>query len=128
MYKSEEQIISEMVGKTFVSISGKVGDDRMDFRTKDGSGVSFYHSQNCCESVDIEDIAGDLNDLLECPLLKAECRTSSENPEGVNPEYQDSFTWPFYEFATVKGSVTVRWYGSSNGYYGEKVAVAEIQP
>ena len=83
MYKSEEQIISEMVGKTFVSVSGKVGDERMDFRTKDGSGVSFYHSQDCCESVDIEDIAGDLNDLLDTPILRAEVRTSSENPEGI---------------------------------------------
>jgi hypothetical protein len=47
--------------------------------------------------------------------------TSGENPPGVKVEYQNSFTWTFYRFGTVKGYVTVRWYGESNGYYSESV-------
>lgn len=82
----------------------------------DNHFVRFYHEQDCCESVYIEDIEGDLQDLVGSPILMAE--------EVVNEgeqDYGDTYTWTFYKFATLKGSVTVRFYGSSNGYYSESV-------
>ena len=108
-------------GKTLKSVTGGVGDDEMVFITDDGEKYKLYHSQDCCECVDIEDICGDLNDLIGSPILVAEESESEENPEGVNPEYQDSFTWTFYKLDTIKGGVTIRWYGESNGYYSESV-------
>src|SRR5690606_26744979 len=84
----------------------------------------MFHWQDCCERVYIEDIIGDWEDLIGNPILKAEERTSSDEQEWQEKdEWRDSFTWTFYEIATIKGSVTIRWYGESNGYYSESVDI-----
>lgn len=75
----------------------------------------------------IEDVCGDLNDLIGVPITMAEEVESRENPPGITKEYQDSFTWTFYKLATVKGYVTIRWYGESNGYYSESVSFDLVQ-
>lgn len=116
----------ELKGKTLTSITGGVGDDVMAFTADDGKQYELYHCQDCCESVSIEDISGDLSDIIGSPILLAEEVTSNENPENMKFErYQDSFTWTFYKLATIKGNVTIRWYGSSNGYYSERVDFRE---
>jgi hypothetical protein len=79
----------------------------------------FYHDQNCCESVVVEDWTGDVEDLQGSPLLMAEAVSNYD--AGKKEEYDDSYTWTFYKFATIKGHVNVRWYGSSNGWYSESV-------
>ena len=86
--------------------------------------MRFQHHQDCCEHVYIEDICGDLNDLVGSPLLEAE--EVSDYDAGPLVEYEESHTWTFYKFATRKGFVTVRWYGSSNGYYSESVSVEVV--
>ncbi len=103
--------IKEMLGVTMDSVE-QLGDDELIF-TNGGRQYIFYHLQDCCEDVHIEDIVGDLSDLVGSPILQAEEVTEyGGNPEG---------TWTFYKFATIKGSVTVRWLGQSNGYYSERV-------
>ena len=86
--------------------------------------VRFYHVQDCCESVYIEDICGSLQDLVGEPLTEAEEVSGYTGPE----THDESYTWTFYRFATRLGSVTVRWYGSSNGYYSEGISVAIVDP
>jgi len=77
------------------------------------------------------DIVGDLDDLVGVPILLAEevIHGQDTNPDVVDtPKYQDSFTWTFYNLSTIKGSVTIRWYGESNGYYSESVDFIKICP
>lgn len=74
----------------------------------------IYHGQDCCEHVVIEQIDGDLNDLVGVPLQMAEKATKRDDMD-------DCGAWTFYKFATIKGYVTVRWYGYSNGYYSISV-------
>ena len=118
---------SELVGKTIVEIIGGRGDDELTIRCSDGTEYRQYHSQDCCESVDIDDIIGDIADVIGSPVIVAEESSSDANPEGVTPpEYQDSFTWTFYKIDTAKGGITIRWYGASNGYYSERVDFARV--
>ena len=110
--------ISQMVGLTFHHIEG--GEKESDVLKFVGAGdtpsFKFYHEQDCCESVSIEDIVGDLNDLVGVPILEAREDTQDGSGDGY-----ESATWTFYNFRTIKGSVTVRWLGESNGYYSESV-------
>lgn len=109
--------ISDMIGITFTSV---IEDgDTLTFVCDEGTYV-FEHDQDCCENVSIEDITGDLQDLVGTPLLVAEESTNSDIHNG-KPEHPDSFMWTFYKFATIKGWVDVRWLGESNGYYSESV-------
>lgn len=142
---------SNMLGCTMLSVLRENDDEELHFNTNDGRTFVFYHDQGCCETVRIEDICGDLEDLCGSPIIQAEEVVSNEgdarkvviqrsDPEDdyqwtqndyvttcpytgteLRVEYPDSFTWTFYKFATVKGSVTVRWLGESNGYYSESV-------
>lgn len=104
-----------MIGKTFSNVRST--DDELYFDGPEGDSFCFYHEQDCCEHVYIEDICGDLRDLVGHPILQAD----EEVSEGEVGEYDYSSTWTFYKFATIKGSVTVRWLGTSNGYYSESV-------
>ena len=107
--------IADMVGKVFTSV--KATGDTMVFENETDRYV-FFHAQNCCESVGINDIVGDLSDLENEVLVTA------DEVEGQSPadfEAYDSYTWTFYKFATRKGYVDVRWLGESNGYYSESV-------
>ena len=116
--------INELVGKIISKIDNN-NNEQLYFYCNDDSVYIMYHSQDCCESVSIEDIVGDLSDLLHSPVIDArEESNSEEHPaDKQNTEVYagDSFTWTFYIIGTMKGSVTIRWYGSSNGYYSESV-------
>ena len=109
--------IENMIGKVFTSVTQD--GETMTF-ANDKERFTFFHYQDCCESVYIESVVGDLSDLEGEPLLIAE-EVSGEIPEAKEDEYIDSRTWTFYKFATRKGYVDVRWLGESNGYYSESV-------
>lgn len=108
--------IVELIGKTFTKVYQ--WDEEIIFENGQEQ-IKMFHAQDCCESVYVEDIVGDLQDLVDSPILTATEDTNSDNPK----EYSESHTWTFYNIATIKGHVTIRWYGSSNGYYSEHVNI-----
>lgn len=115
--------ISQMVGRTLRSVR-LVGSVSIDFHAETGEHWLMSHHSDCCESCDIEEVVGDLSDLVGSPIVMAEVSTNSDAPKtGDSPE---SFTWTFYKFATAKGYVTVRWYGVSNGHYSEIASFVRV--
>jgi hypothetical protein len=114
--------INEIIGKTLTKIDDSSSYE-LKFYTADNKIYRMYHEQDCCESVYIEDICGDLNDLIGTPIIIAEKVTEDGD---AKDKWDESWTWTFYKFATNKGYVTIRWYGTSNGYYSESVYFENI--
>jgi hypothetical protein len=122
-----------LIGRTILRLER--GDDLIRFWLDDGRIMRMEHKQDCCESVYIEDVVGDLQDLIGLPLIQAEEVTNNHavhlppaNPEEEKEDdysSQESCTWTYYNFATRKGHVQIRWYGTSNGYYSETADLTE---
>lgn len=116
------------------------------FTTEDGDVYKLYHCQDCCEYVEIIDICGDLEDLIGHPLLEVLEASNKdleklekiiidpiefiidklENPIKKELDSDVSCTWTFYKIRTIKGGVTIRWQGTSNGYYSEAVDFCKV--
>lgn len=124
--------ITKFIGKIFTAIN--VSYDQIEFVVSPEEIYIMYHEQDYSESVSVEDINGNITDLLWVPILKASedtSRSPKTNTFGKGDDAisfdDDSATWTFYNLATIKGYVTIRWYGSSNGYYSESVDIKRKQ-
>ena len=113
---------SELTDKVIDKIA-IVNDERIYFLIYPSQeAYRLNHEQECCEDVRVEDICGDLRDIIGHPILLAEEVTYEE---GVTPEecsvlndgWSPFYQWTFYKLSTIKGSVTIRFHGQSNGYY-----------
>lgn len=116
--------ISALLGKVLVKIEGaEVRSDVINFEDSDGKKYRMYHQQDCCEQVSLYDVIGNIDDLIGSPILEAEESSNRDD----RPDYSESHTWTFYKLGTIKGSVTLRWLGESNGYYSEAVYFTELE-
>lgn len=113
----------DLIGKTFSSVVNNDNDEII-FTVSENEKYKLYHSQDCCERVSVESIDGDLEDLVGSEILQAE---EVNNVENESKESYESFTWTYYKLATLKGYVTIRWLGESNGYYSERVDFERVE-
>lgn len=122
-------VYPQIIGQVFSRVEKSTDDDSILFYV-DGQSEPKYklcHEQDCCESVYIESITGDLSDLVGYPITMAEAVWKDGEPKR-NEEYDytdESSTWTFIKFATIKGYVDIRFYGTSNGYYSESAHMYE---
>ena len=117
-------VLPHAVGATIESVAYDPKEPRLTVETDRGT-LSFWHSQECCESVDLTEGLSDLEDLVGGVIALAEERSSEGVPAmDESDDRYGTFTWTFYEIQTTKGDATLRWYGTSNGYYSESVDVS----
>lgn len=110
--------MERLLGKVFDSVTDT--GDEIHFSNNGVVEFKLLHFQDCCEHVYVESIVGDLKDLENTPILKSEESYESD------PNACESGTWSFYKLATRKGYVDIRFYGSSNGYYGESACLYQV--
>ena len=127
MQNEVNETLNRMVGETIVSVSGNRHDEEFVVRTTSGLVFTFYHSQDCCEDVYLEEIIGDIDDLIGHTVVMAEETCSNDEVVGSSCYQGESFTWTYYRMATERGLVVLRFFGSSNGYYSESVSVSVRQ-
>lgn len=116
--KTKSAAMPDLVGLTVTAWQQDVEELRVE--TKENRTFVWKHNQDCCENVEIDDVSGLPSDLIGLPLLVSEL-TVQEGEKNYDHE-----TWSFYRFATERGWVVVRWYGTSNGYYSETVDMYEV--
>jgi len=110
--------IEDLVGRILIRVDLREGDSEVVFHCLDGARYVMQHQQDCCESVYLQDVIGDVQDLHG--MVTEAYEASSEDVPALDG-YAESFTWTFYVLSTRRGAVTLRWYGTSNGYYSEGV-------
>lgn len=123
--------LSHLIGLTLKEVTVNKQDDVITYTSECGQQFRMLHHNGCCETVYIEDIEGDINDLIGSPILVAET-VQDEMQQAMNliiplPEKNGQCEqWTFYRLATAKGWVVIRWYGDSNGYYSTDVSFERV--
>lgn len=114
------KVYEELIGKVIINITGaENGSNEIIITFDDDTKYHMYHHRECCEDVYIEDVIGDISDLINHPLYMCE-EVTEDDPKDT------CILWTFYKFATVKGYVTIRWYGESR-YYSTTVDFEKIK-
>ena len=129
--ENEVTVYKEFIGETVSEVYVDDFKEYVIIAFESGKGVMLKHDQECCEEVVIDDINGDINDLAgQRILMFTEVVSDGNNlPEEYRDIKIDNYsTWSFYTISTLKDDITIRWYGSSNGYYSEIVDVISLTP
>jgi hypothetical protein len=70
--------------------------------------LELGHHRQCCESVELLDVCGDVADLAGAVIGEIACR-------------EDTYRNAWYEVATTKGDLTLRWGSTTSQTYGVNI-------
>lgn len=121
--------IQVLLGKIIFDIE-KIGDYELLFSCSDGSRYRMFSSENGLGNdveVYIEDICGKLESLIGTQITMAEKVTNRDDHPVKGHDEEERYIWTYYKLATAKGYVTIRWFGTSNGYYCEEAEFELIE-
>jgi len=110
--------------RRIVSIEGLTKDsEKVTLTFENGDYIEQYHHQDCCESVTVAQVDGNVEKHIGATILEIQEKVLGKDGLSDNqlPEYCESLTATFYTMKTSKGYLDWRWYGESNGYYSESV-------
>lgn len=123
-----EDLFKNLKGKIIRRIITK-NDEEMYFEI--GRDEWYYlHHNGDYSNIWLAEIIGDLDDvvgsvIVEAELVKQQTDAGEGRPDNITEaertRSEESGTWSFYKLRTGTGSVTLRWCGTSNGYYSEEV-------
>lgn len=127
--KKQNVEIDFIKGKIFTSFERIY--NNMLFLHNDEITFMMHHEQQCCEHVYLADICGDLEDLINTPIVAAYASSNEEvekcnKQAGPNQKNEDEdedmcMEYTFYTIRTMKGTVVLRFIGESNGYYSTAI-------
>lgn len=116
---------SDLVGHTLNSVQYMTEESHEVIFTSGPNVWLMNHEQDCCESVYLDDVVGNPDHIVGYPIVSAIVTTSHNDPR--HHDMNGSHTWTFYYISTVRGTVTLKWYGGSNGYYSEEVDFTQVE-
>lgn len=132
----DKNLLKSLVGKTIseIAITNEKLILTLEYKWQEPkiSYVFYSGAGDCGSEVYLADIYGGLKDLIGSPILTVKVSTSNDKPtdeEERKPEkyrFQEEHTWTFLKISTIKGFVTFRWLGTSNGDYSEEVIVEKV--
>jgi hypothetical protein len=118
------EILKDLIGQTITSFTGVILNNEeyisdnnvITLTCKSGDKFMIYEEigsmYNSHVHATIEEFTGDLNDILNTPIIIAECRSGETGTFGIGCIYY------FYHIATIKGHVDIRFKCENNEYYG----------
>lgn len=112
--------IEELKGETITLIE-RNQDEEIVFTCASGRRFRMYHNQDCCESVAIGSVDGDILSIVGRAIIRAR-----EEPGHEDGGKYESVTFTDFILATETSEVTIHWVGESNGYYSESVEFIEL--
>jgi len=126
--------IEHLIGKTLSNVENTRHEIIFTELSEPSRRYALKHEQDCCESVHVEDVVGDLSDLTGSPIVMAEEVSGTQEVheadaplfDGQLSDEDEYYEWTYYRLGTIKGTVSIRFYGTSNGYYSTSVSFVEL--